>query len=103
MMEKITRRQIADAALARWKDAYPKDRWPDKQETTAKLAYLGKGAPYEKINEAIGNTSWTRLECDECGKDDCDYVTLVGQKPDYDTRFVYLCKSCIQKMYQLSE
>lgn len=50
-------------------------------------------ASVEDVANIIGNDSWTRLTCDQCGKD-TDAVLNVGQEPDIESHTASLCKEC---------
>ena len=50
-------------------------------------------ATAEEVAAIIGNTSWTRLDCSECGNDDGAVVQL-GDEPDYESRTVFVCRAC---------
>jgi len=49
------------------------------------------------IAAIIGNESWTRLTCHECGKD-TDTVITVGQEPDYESHTASLCRPCVDQL-----
>ena len=53
------------------------------------------------VNKVIGNDSWTRLTCDECGRD-VDAVLTVGQEPDYESRTASICRKCAEKVAAIS-
>lgn len=57
-------------------------------------------ATVEDITLIIGNNSWTKLTCDECGEH-VQAVVMVGQEPDYESATVCLCKSCASKVINL--
>jgi hypothetical protein len=54
-------------------------------------------ATAKQVNDIIGNESWTRLTCGECRQGVEAIVNMGGG--DYDC--FYLCKSCVQKAYEL--
>lgn len=56
----------------------------------------------DRAAEIIGNRSWTRNECDECGQD-CDIVVRLGQEPDYESSTAQICLACLQVAIQLIE
>lgn len=61
-----------------------------------KLEALDKeNASAKDVADIIRNESWTRLECSECGCE-CDWVLMVGQEPDYESRTAYLCFGCVK-------
>jgi hypothetical protein len=68
-----------------------------KKEIAASLEALDKEtATAADVAAIIGNESWTRLTCDECGKD-TDAVIMVGQEPDYESHTASLCRSCVER------
>ena len=52
----------------------------------------------KKIENIIGNSSWTDLTCSECGKY-VKKVVQVGEEPDYESATVFLCVKCIKRLY----
>jgi len=52
---------------------------------------------YSEIKEAIG-TDWTNLDCDICGKSDCETVARIGDEPDYEARWQDICLPCLTKL-----
>lgn len=73
-MEVITRTGRAKDAKSSWKRQYRRDiegMYPGQPKTEWGLVYdrlckLTEPTP-EIVNEVIGNTSWTDIECDQCG------------------------------------
>lgn len=66
--------------VKRWKDSYCiNGGWAYESSTHPKeliykkLLRLGRNKTKEKVDEIIGNSSWTSLICDECGS----YVNAV--------------------------
>lgn len=51
-------------------------------------------ATAEDVAKIIGNDSWTRLECQECGKD-VKALIEIGSPPDYESSTARVCLSCI--------
>lgn len=50
----------------------------------------------EEVDKIIGNTSWTRLYCDEC-KEPVDSVVQIGANEDYeDACGSAVCMDCLQ-------
>lgn len=54
----------------------------------------------EAINAAIGNESWTRVTCDECGAEQ-ECVIEIGQEPDYESSTAHVCLDCLQSAVAL--
>jgi hypothetical protein len=53
------------------------------------------------VDAAIGTTGWADNECDLCGGNH-ELVVRVGDKPDYDARWIDLCPSCVKKVSTVS-
>lgn len=93
----ITTKQWALSTVAeRWKRQYPQSH----QDIFQKLSALSAVADEDEITKIIGNSSWTRLQCDECGRDVDAYVTI-GQEQDYDSSTARICRDCIAKALAL--
>ena len=62
-MKIITRQHLANTAAKRWNDQYSGSyHAPDKYQKGLALNALVDPTP-EKVEEIIGNRSWTRLKC----------------------------------------
>ena len=48
----------------------------------------------QDIDTIIGNTSWTRIVCDNCGKD-VGAVIQLGQELDYESSTANICVDCL--------
>ena len=67
-----------------------------------KLDALGKKKNPDDVNEIIGNDSWTIVPpCTECGKENLDFIVMVGEKPDYGSETIWLCRECIEKLLEV--
>jgi len=86
-MEILTRAEHIKNVPKAWKLQYPSG----KDGVYEKLM-AAKPLTKEKVDEIIGNESWTRLSCTECEKD----VDIIAIFSDSETAF-YLCKKCITK------
>lgn len=51
------------------------------------------------IANIIGNDSWTRMQCSECGLS-VNWVLVVGEAPHYESNTAYLCKECLKRAAQ---
>lgn len=98
-MRLITRQSLANEAAVRWGNQYPIERWPDKQHILIDLLALGPSPNPDDVDQVIGNTSWTRVECHECGAD-ADVIEL-SQEPDYESYTACICKECLSKALSL--
>lgn len=54
----------------------------------------------EEIDNTIGNTTWTRDRCSECG-DYYSEIFMLGEEPDYESNTAYLCTGCMQEAVNL--
>ena len=97
----ITRQNLADKAAQRWGEQYAVN--PTSEQTTilARLNALPPGAPPDDIDQIIGNGSWTKLECDECGTI-VDAIIQLGQEPDYESSTASVCFDCLKAAIKLS-
>jgi hypothetical protein len=102
-MRIITRQLLADGVVERWKKQYPEGIYhgDDKGEILINLIALGENPPPDKVDTVIGNRSWTRTRCDECGDCFIDIIE-VGQDPGYDSATAHICVPCIVKALNLS-
>ena len=101
-MVKITLRDIIRQVPERWRRQYFKDSdWisttHNPRETYNKLKALDlEVATPSDIKHIIGNDSWTRLKCHECGDPKTSVVEL-GEPPDYESHTARICESCLVK------
>jgi hypothetical protein len=91
----MTRAEQVAGVPARWERQYeryfshdPEDT-KRKQAITSALLSLPDGFTGDEVDEIIGNTSWTRLACDHCGRDSKALVSL-GDDP-----YVSVCARCL--------
>ncbi len=115
-MKLTTQRDLIRAVAARWRKQYEpfthdtplfsvrnghRQAIPKKEIAEMLDAIDPETATPEDIAAIIGNESWTRLTCDECGKD-TDAVLTVGQEPDYESHTASLCRSCVERAASIS-
>lgn len=94
-MKVLLRSEICQRAPERWAQQYRNTSDEHKARITERLLALSpQDRTPEKIDEIIGNTSWTRNVCDECGENH-DLLIMIGEEPDYDARWVELCAGCL--------
>jgi hypothetical protein len=85
---------------AAWRRAYESDVYgPDKALKLAELE-AESSLTEARASEIIGNESWTRNECSECGQD-CFVTVTIGQESDYDSETASVCLPCLQKAVAL--
>lgn len=100
----VTRQMLASKAAVNWQDQYKTPQWrhTDKMGTLVELVALGPTPTPEQVNAVIGNSSWTRLVCNQCSKE-VDTVIVVGQVQDYESSTASLCITCLEQAYNLAK
>ena len=103
-MKIITRKQRAKQAVRRWKQTYFRNgEWLNctgSSETIYNnLLMLGNNPEISRVNEIIGNDSWTTLMCNECGKQ-VSMIIQVGKSENYENNTAFICKKCLIKAYK---
>lgn len=103
-MKVRTKQDLCRNVAQQWRKNYERsfDAWPDKKFVYLALQELNGSGTEEQIAKIIGNDSWTRNKCDECGKDAQTTVQL-GAEPDHDTPTVFVCLTCIKTGAKLAE
>lgn len=104
MMVRLCERYYVRSIAARW-DAqyagYPEDS--DKFLIGEKLRALNvETGTCSMVEEIIGNLSWTGAGCSECEARFVDGVRI-GDEPDWESRTVYLCDPCLDKLVQFRD
>lgn len=107
-MKIITMRDVIRGVPGRWDETYSKHYgtsyrtfYGDPQETSKRLHALNLDTCSSvDVDAVIGNDSWTRSACDECG---ANQVTLchIGDEPDYEARYQQLCVDCLRAAVEL--
>ena len=59
-----------------------------------KLVLLGESPEPEAVDAVIGNKSWTRCKCHNCGKA-VDATVIIGQALDYESSTADICQACL--------
>jgi hypothetical protein len=100
-MNTLTKENHVASVPARWRRQYGKGEWVNdfkKQDIQNKLdAAIPSKEVYDKI---IGNQSWTRLECDSCGKD-VEIVVFVKSKASDEYGESAFCKKCLEEYLKM--
>jgi hypothetical protein len=101
-MQVITRQTQANGVVERWAHQYPvsANYGNDKQKILRELKELGDVPSPDAVNTVIGNESWTKTECNQCGAVNA-LVVRVGQEPNHDSYTASLCKACLEKALAL--
>lgn len=102
-MRLVTERDLIRGVAEAWKHQYPPHLTNEEKRTIGyRLSVLdGDTATADDIEAIIGNRSWTRLKCDECGVE-AKAVIEVGQELDYESRTAELCADCARKAAALA-
>jgi hypothetical protein len=107
----IHRRAKIKDVRKRWLEQYaiyPNDRIVGRCDRTAgdirkSLKALDlETCSVSDIDAAIGTAGWGSLTCDECGEDH-EHLIRLGEEPDYDARWVDLCRACLMRSAALAE
>ena len=102
-MKIIRKSELIQSIAKRWHEAYCyRGRWDRKSQSEVyeRLLTLGEDATEEQVTGIIGDASWTRTVCSECGCD-VDLVVHFGEEPDYDAVWADVCLGCLRKAEQL--
>ena len=94
-MEVISKKKLIKDVAKRWSSQYPTGGDGDKAIIYRNLV-AQQPETEDEVEEIIGNRSWTRNDCGECGKDVSVLVQL-GQEPDYESSTAYVCLDCLQE------
>lgn len=95
-MERISRKSVTKSAPKRWEEQYKNNPSEDKIIITQKLNALVWPFSKQEVDNIIGNESWTRLQCDECGLIVESVVVFSSYLTNYDAGFS-VCDSCLLK------
>lgn len=95
----VTSKLLALEAPARWAEQYRGHVGDNKAEITRKLSDLDNPTP-AKVEEIIGNNSWTRINCDACNKEVTRVVRIGHEWSDHATD---LCLPCLKKSIRVLE
>ena len=105
-MHIVTKATRARGVAARWKKAYYYGgEWhtinigPTK-EIYDQLVAAGENITPEEAATIIGNESWTRNRCAECGYD-VETTVHFGEKEDYDVAWANVCPDCLREALAL--
>lgn len=105
-MEVITKQQLINTVAERFKGQYFRAGWRDAsffrhRGTSPKLVHeqlveLGDDATGEQVAEIIGNSGWTRNECDECQRER-EVVVQLGEELSYESSTAKVCLECLAR------
>ncbi len=100
-MQILERSKIIDLIPKRYKEQYVVDnKWQKccfglEEDHEAHYNLLLTATTRERIDEIIGNTSWTDNICIECNGD-FEKVIRIGQESDFESA-TYLCIECVKR------
>lgn len=102
-----TRNWLASQATNRWKHTYPESTEEtltlynvERKTILDKLRNLGEYPHPNRVDDIIGNGSWTRCECNECGTE-VEGTVRLGEEPDWESATANICKDCLVKALAL--
>lgn len=94
-MKVITPESLAKEVAKHWNLRYSNGGYgQDKVEKGIKLSDLESPTP-DAVNSIIGNSSWTRTECHECGAENIPVIEI-GQCMDEDSYTAHVCILCLK-------
>lgn len=100
-MRLITRQYLANIAAKHWMKLYGDGKYGlDKVDIGNALIELCPNPLPDDVDSIIGNASWTRTKCDECGVINTDVVEI-GEELGYDSSTAQICKGCLNKALEL--
>jgi len=56
----------------------------------------------DDVEAIVGNRTWTRNRCSECGRD-CNLVVQLGEEPDYESETAQICLGCLERAVSLAK
>ena len=108
-MKIISVSELVKNVAKKWKSVYFfNGRWNHetpscpKEGVYKKLSKLGKNRTKENVDGIIGNSSWTTIQCHECGSD-VDCLVQLGEMPDYESATANICCDCLKKAIKMIE
>lgn len=98
-MRVVDSHEKAACAADDWFDRYANmgkwGQWANSEEIYKKLRALGENPEPQKVNEIIGNTSWTTESCDVCGRRATRWLAIKT-----DSGVTNVCERCFEVAYQ---
>lgn len=103
-----TLQQVVDSVPERYKMQYCRyGKWgglsPEfgpPEDTYNRLMALPSPLSKQDVDEIIQNTSWTRLQCDECQRE-VETIVRLGEEPDYESSTARICPDCLRQAISL--
>jgi hypothetical protein len=105
-MQLVTKRdKITNIAQAWKRQYYGGGKWGDSMRGSTRDVWEQlkalSDATEPSIAAIIGNDSWTRNECTECGQD-VDVLVQMGEEPDWESSTINACPQCLRKALELA-
>lgn len=103
-MEIVSRKSKAASTAERWarqygiNDGISTSALGSMYEKYNRLVDLGHSPDPDDVDNVLGNKSWTRLDCDECGW----AVDVAMQLGNDDVDGVFICYRCLEKAVTLA-
>ena len=98
-MDIIKKTDLIENVYDKWTEQYRGSIDEDKL-LVAVILKTEKPTTEEHIERIIGNNSWTRNICNECGNDS-EITVQLGEEPDYDSATAKICPECLKKALSL--
>lgn len=98
-MNIISKKNLIANVSKRWDEQYRNTGSKDKILKGERLR-TEKPTTEEQIKKIIGNDSWTRNHCHECGNDS-EITIQLGQEPDYESATANICPVCLKKALEI--
>ena len=105
-MKIITKASLISSMADRYKQTYNTDKNAGQALFGMRLMHkehyelLRVATTEDAIGEVMGNRSWTKNKCDECGQD-YDVTVQLGEEPDYESATAQICLGCLNKAVEL--
>lgn len=98
-MNIIKKTDLIENVYDKWIEQYRGSTDEDKL-LVAVILKTEKPTTEEHVERIIGNNSWTRNICNECGNDS-EITVQLGEEPDYDSATAKICPECLKKALSL--
>lgn len=97
MISLTHRQEVIDSAVERFERQYGDVRYLMHSAKVGPLKALKKDETYaDEIDRIIGNDSWTKIECDECGER-VETVANLGTDHEWGGPAASVCEECLSK------
>jgi hypothetical protein len=105
-----TKRELIDTVAERWRNLRYSDGWigpePMKHHSERvhnELVKLPPDATESQVTAILGNSSWTRNTCNECGKDSEVLIIIGEHNRNTGEHTAWVCVDCLKKAVVLAE